>query len=177
MSGDWYSIVEGSDIEQGDIIARCPIFYPIADESGSELADYNCTLEFQEYDVIVLSQTCDLVAGRKKLDHVLLCALFEKSWIDSSSEHLLNQKGMMKKASNNELPAYHLINQHVSQFLSLEVSAVSFRQIYTLPIELLRRVAAERGKRLRLNSPYREELALRFGQFFQRVARPDSIKI
>ena len=67
----WYDLVEGDDLEQGDIIERCPI--SVAAET--ETADGRWKLQWEERDLIVLSQSCDLVKGaiRAKREGHSLC--------------------------------------------------------------------------------------------------------
>ena len=67
----WYRIVQGTDLAQGDLLERCPVFLPPADlaEPWDEAA-----FAWQERDVVVMTQTCDLVIGREKVTEVLLCA-------------------------------------------------------------------------------------------------------
>ncbi|MFN0166691.1 MAG: hypothetical protein ACKV22_09690 [Bryobacteraceae bacterium] len=55
----WYATVSGDEIEQGDIVDACPVCSPrIAD-----IDDPNTRAQFEraERDVIVMSQSCDLV--------------------------------------------------------------------------------------------------------------------
>ena len=69
----WYASITGDNIEQGDIFEGCPIFLPPADLDV--LTWKEATFEWGERDLIVMSQTCDMVQGREKIDEVLCCAL------------------------------------------------------------------------------------------------------
>lgn len=53
----WYGIVDGDDIEQGDILENCPVFLPPddLDLASSETP----TFPWEDRDVIVMSQSCD----------------------------------------------------------------------------------------------------------------------
>jgi hypothetical protein len=177
VSNDWYEITDGSDLQQGDIITACPIYSAVTNGKNTVCEAQNVEFEINTFDVIVLSQTCDLVAGQEKIDHVILCALATIAVIKEDEDHDLHNKGMRKKASKNELPAFHVIEKYDGDECNREASVVHFRQIYTLPLEFLRNIAKQRGKRLRLKSPYREQLGQRFGNFFQRVAIPKAVQV
>ena len=84
----WYRVVQGVDLAQGDLLDGCPVFLPPADltEPSGEAA-----FAWQERDVIVMTQTCDLVPGREKVPEVLLWELLSGRPICSSGlpmEHM-----------------------------------------------------------------------------------------
>lgn len=57
----WYTDAEGDEVEQGDLFEGCPVYMPTVDAREHGIVDF----EWEERDLIVLSQTCDLVkAGR-----------------------------------------------------------------------------------------------------------------
>ena len=56
----WYTDAQGDEIEQGDLFEACPVYRPAADASEHGIVDF----EWEERDLIVLSQTCDLVKDR-----------------------------------------------------------------------------------------------------------------
>src|SRR5438045_4209628 len=105
MDYPWYDVVRGFDLEQGDIFEECPVLLPRTDFDpiGPD------TLLFDEEvrDIIILSQTCDLVVGREKVTEVLLCPLWPQSQF-SASHYLASAKGM-EDARRGILPAFHLI--------------------------------------------------------------------
>ncbi len=72
----WYRVVQGPDLAHGDLLERCPVFLPPADlaEPWDEAA-----FAWQERDVVVMRQTCDLVVGREKVTEVLLCAAWSRT--------------------------------------------------------------------------------------------------
>src|SRR4051794_34792696 len=85
----WYHVVQGTDLAQGDLIDRCPVFLPPADLA--EPSD-DAAFAWQERDVIVMTQTCDLVPSREKVTEVLLCAAWNRS--DVQSGHLATPRGL-----------------------------------------------------------------------------------
>jgi hypothetical protein len=82
-------VVQGTNLLQGDLLDRCPVFLPPPDlaEPWDEAA-----FAWQEVDVIVMTQTCDLVPGREKVTDVLLCATWNRS--DMKSGHLATPRGL-----------------------------------------------------------------------------------
>ncbi len=85
----WYKVVQGPDLAQGDLFDRCPVFLPPADMA--ETLD-EAVFSWEERDVIVMTQTCDLVPGREKVTEVLLCAGWNRS--DLKSGHLATPRGL-----------------------------------------------------------------------------------
>jgi hypothetical protein len=73
----WYQVLQGDTLEQGDLFEGCPVFLPPEDLAEGPLS--TATFRWEERDLIVLSQSCDLVKGREKLTEVLLCAVWQRS--------------------------------------------------------------------------------------------------
>jgi hypothetical protein len=174
MPTTWFEVVTGRTLEQGDIISHCPIYSPAfpssPDQPVTEIEEFS-------YDVIVMSQTCDLVMDREKLSHVVLCPLQSQSEIANSLGHPLANKGALKNAVKHKEPAFFVLAESNHERLLREISVVHFRQVYTLPVGFLRAIAEQRGERLRLCSPYKEALANRFAAFFGRVALPIDVVV
>src|SRR5882672_29185 len=169
MPTEWYEVVQGETLETGDIFFNCPIFSPRFPEDPLDVVS---EVDQQDYDVVVLSQSCDLVVGREKLTHVVLCPIITRSEIDQNQSHPLSNPGALKKAVQNKEPAFFVLEVSDHPQVRRELSVVHFRQVFTLPVTFLRRVATEQGNRLRLRPPYKEALASRFAAFFARVALP-----
>ncbi len=123
----WYTVVNEDAIEQGDIFRGCPVYLP-PDELAADLPTEEAkpaylpsgelaaelpteeakVIEFEckERNVIVLSQTCDLVKGREKVTEVLLCALWDCRNLKEG--HLATARGK-EDARRGNLPAYHML--------------------------------------------------------------------
>ncbi len=72
--------------------------------------------------------------------------------------------------------SYHMLNEcHLTEKRQ-GIQVVEFPSAYSIPINFLRSFAGAQGKRLRLRSPYKEQLSHAFGNFFPRVALPIDIK-
>jgi hypothetical protein len=165
----WYRIVKGTDLAQGDLLERCPVFLPPEDlaEPWGEAA-----FTWEERDVVVMTQTCDLVPGREKVTDVLLCAAWNRN--DLTSGHLATPRGL-EDARRGNLPGYHLLAGCDLPGMVRELRVVDFRRVFALPLAFTRQVAARRGERLRLLPPYREHLSQAFARYFMRVGLPQDI--
>ena len=170
----WYAIVNEDAIEQGDILRGCPVFLPPDTLPITEAWEQEATIvdfEWIERDVVVVSQTCDLVKGREKVTEVLLCAVWSCAEVGG---YLATPKGM-EDARRGNLPAYHMLAACTLPDFESDVAVVDFRRIYSLPLSHFRNRAAGVGNRIRLLPPYREHLAQAFARFFMRVGLPVDI--
>lgn len=161
----WYASVSGDELQQGDILEACPVFMPPDELVGSDLADG--LFQWEERDVIVLTQSCDLVAGREKVSEVLLCPLWNRSEITEG--HLASAKGI-EEARRGNVPGFHLLAACSLPAMPRELRVVDFRRIHTLPIGFARRVVANANERLL--PPYREHMAQAFARYFMRIGLP-----
>ena len=164
----WYDIVDGRDLEQGDILESCPIYLPAESDAGTGRLKFR----WEERDVIVLSQSCDLVEGREKVTDVLLASVWKRS--ELTEGYLASPKGM-EDARRGNLPGVHMLAACEMMGMEAEVRIVDFRRICTLPITHLRDQILTKRKRLRLLPPYREHLSQSFARFFMRVGLPVDI--
>jgi hypothetical protein len=169
----WYGLVEGDEIEQGDLLEDSPVFIHPSDLAVNPAQrTINTTLDYNERDLIVISQSCDLAKGREKIDDILLCAVWKRSEF-TGDDHLASEKGM-EEARRGQLPAFHVLATSDIQGFEREVRVVDFRRVYSLPVAFVRTRAAQ-GTRLRLLPPYREHLSQSFARFFMRIGLPIDI--
>jgi hypothetical protein len=131
----WFGIVDGDDIEQGDILEGCPVFLPPNDlVIGAET-----TVKFiwQRQDLIVMSQSCDLFKGREKVDDVLLCAVWKRSEL-SGVDNDLGKDERMEDARKGRLPGFHVLAASALYGFEREIRVVDFRRVYSLPVPFVR---------------------------------------
>ncbi|MCC6445608.1 MAG: hypothetical protein IT210_19400 [Armatimonadetes bacterium] len=168
----WYDSVEGGDLEQGDILTRCPIVLPDPELSFPLPEDY-IPVVVRQLDVIVMTQSCDL--ANDKVADVLLCPHWD-----------LDQAGQMDSAFNKasyqqilkgHRPRYCMLARSDILDSPMNVRIVDFGSVFGLPKTYVRQAAAAQGKRLRLCPPYREHLSQAFARFFMRVGLPQDISI
>ena len=170
----WFGIVEGEDLEQGDILESCPVFQPPRDLDVQTKRNTNVIFDWKEQDLIVMTQTCDLVLadGRPAVEDVLLCAVWKRS--EFTGGHFLAKDSEMENARKGRLPAVHVLSESKVAGFVREVRVVDFKRVYSLPTGFVRRRAGM-AKRLRLLPPYREHLSQSFARYFMRVGLPIDI--
>lgn len=160
----WYTAVAGDEIEQGDILNNSPVFIP--PEIFSEGEKYG--IEIKRRDVVIMSQSCDLVKGREKVDEILLCPIYTPEDMKWGNKEL-------EEARKGRLPAYHLLNSCDLAGLEAGFRIVEFRALHSLSITTVRRHANSLSKRIRLMPPYREHLSQAYARFLMRVGLPTDI--
>ena len=174
MDYPWYKIVTGDDVQQGDILENCPVFvlpseiHVDSTSTTSELYE----VPFEGRDVIIMSQTCDMVKGRESISEVLLCSVWKNS---DFREGLMSKKEDWNNARKGRLPGFHVLNKCDLKGFKRDFSVVDFRRVHSLSIGLTREIAVVLGKRIRLLPPYREHLSQAFARFFMRVGLPVDI--
>ena len=172
---EWYELVEGGNIEQGDILHGCPVFRPPDD---LPLVDLNAdtppdvVFNWNERDVIVMTQSCDLARDHPKVEEVLLCGVWPCDEITRG--HLASEKGK-EDCRRGHLPGYHMLAKCDFPRFERGAAVVDFRRVYSLPLSHLRSRAQEAGQRLRLLPPYKEHLSQAFARYFMRVGLPEDI--
>ena len=170
QSYPWYGIVNSDeDLAQGDFFDSCPIVIPLAtvDKETKSLP-----IRVVKYDVIVMSQSCDLLY--RKLDLVLVCPHRPYSKVAEENAFARSSKGR-KAFREGGVPGYHLLNKCELDGFEREYMIVDFRNVYGVPFDYLAGLAERTSQRLRLLPPYREHLSQAFARFFMRVGLPVDI--
>ena len=163
----WYEIVSGEEVWQGEVINSCPIMVP---SHAIELGKVSA--EVIEYDVVVMSQSCDLV--HKKLNLVLVCPFCHLSDFENRSDFFKSKKGK-EALRRGDAPGYHLLNKCELGGFETDYLVLDFRSVYSVPFDFLMDLDKSRCDRLRLLPPYREHLSQAFARFFMRVGLPVDI--
>jgi len=168
----WYAEIQNSrKIEQGDLIPQCPLVVPPEDLTKETTPDVHITVS----DVIILSQSCDLL--NDKLDIVLVCPhySYEEFYNGLKTKDIPKYGKFKKYLSQGRYPAYHLLEKHPG-FLE-ELQVVDFKNVYGIKLEALRNIAESIDRRIRLLPPYREHLSQAFARYFMRVGLPQDIAL
>jgi len=171
VAEQWYEIAVGRELHQGDILFDCPTIVPAF--SGLRPADL--AAEVKIYDLVVITQTCDLV--QSKVPSVLLCPLFR---IRDAVEQVkaLRSWEMRKGLLAGRMPALHLLNEIRLQDaadLDTPFLVVAFSTPVSLPYEYVSQFAETKPRRPRLLPPYREHLSQAFARYYMRVGLPSDI--
>jgi len=165
----WYMVVDSEDgLSQGDFIFNCPILEP-----DYNIAEKEITAEYSEYNVVIMSQSCDLI--NKKLNNVLVCPFWQLKEIEEEYLWFKSNKNK-EKLRKGDQPNYHLLNEcHLKEYEFSHI-VVDFRDVYSVPFSYATEYLQSQKKRLRLLSPYKEHLAQAFARFFMRVGLPIDIE-
>ncbi len=172
MSSDWYQVVEGSALVQGDLILACPV--PKVETVSFPLPD-ELEIVSGEFNLVVLTQSCDL--ANDKVEEVLFAGVraYRQMVADEREGNPAVAGTKWRKALvRGDLPAYLVLPRSANPPL-LDWSVVDFHHLFTLPKAYTEAFAANVGARLRLVPPYREHLVQAFARYVMRVGLPQSL--
>ncbi len=175
MDKDWYEQIPPGDhsILQGDLVGKCPIVIP----PGVIAPKERILVDVELFDVVVLTQSCDLENGKAEI--VLVCPLysFQDFCKQLPAQEQSSQKAIssrFKRLKDGYEPAHHLL--HKTRFSGREDFWITdFRSVYGIHFEGLKAHISSGALRIRLLSPYREHLAQAFARFMMRVGLPQNI--
>ena len=171
----WYGVAAGDQLHQGDLIDSCPVVTPLAPIKQD---DTEAEVNVDKYNVIILSQSCDLAVrentGKASLDFVLVCPVWPLEVFAETVKHF--QSSDAKEALRlGHQPSYHLLNKCNIDGFTHDFLVVDFTSVYSVHFDTLAAIAGECGNHLGLLSPYKEHLAQAFARFFMRVGLPADI--
>ncbi len=164
----WLEINESS-LPQGDYLQRClvPVFGPNLGASGTH------EVTADEYDLIVVTQSCDLEQGRVRL--VAACPIYSISEFEAVNPAFA-RKGRWNEVLTGRIEGLHLLASPTNPDNNREALVVDFREIYSSPLDYLLGRASQIGQRWRLRSPYLEHFSQAFARFFMRVGLTSTIR-
>lgn len=166
----WYENVKNSDeLQQGDFVVNCPIIIP---PKASFKTGETIKVIAQMYNLIILSQSCDL--NNNKIKSVLLCPYISLQKLGKNNPFFLtdNGKELLRRGFVHHK---HILNKCEIKGFETDYLVVDFKNIYTLNIKVIKELLSERGDRIRLLSPYKEHLSQAFARYFMRVGLPQDI--
>ena len=169
----WYDLVSGSELQQGDILLKCPLLdMPLAaiDATGDP------SIKIQTQNAIILTQSCDLAIRDDRTcqaEQVVLCPIYLRD--ELKEDKTFGNPSGWEKARKGQAFAYHVLNKSDLPQYSFDYRLVDLGALFSLPVRLVRELAQEQGLRVRLNPPYREHLSQAFARFFMRVGLPVDI--
>lgn len=165
---NWYSESASKEaLEQGDLLLNCPIVLPPSKGKPEEWTDFT----IDNYDVVILTQSCDLANGKIKL--VQVCPFSTLSDFCITNPHFNNYKSK-ESIRRGYLPGYHLLNK--CEFLENDdFLIVDFKTAFSVSFLFLEEFKNFTKTRIRTNSPYKEHLSQSYARFFMRVGLPSDI--
>jgi len=184
----WYAIVTDDTIAQGDLLFKLPVYFPqypegiafepIEPEDIGEIEPPRIPSDMGIFDVIILSQSCDLVAEQDAPLSVIVCPIFTIGSGKPYYKSLRGRDGLNNIIKGRE-PGLHILNECKLPELSIPFHVVFFHQVLTVPVSYVRAAVEHEVRnskpRLRLLPPYREHLAQAFGRFIMRIGLPEDI--
>jgi hypothetical protein len=163
----WETAV-GQDVLQGDWLPDCLV----AKHPARFTPDSPQEALLGEYDLIVITQSCDLATQRSQF--VAMCPIYSLTeFSDAIPEYA--QKGKREELRKGRVEGLHLLASPTDPQDNQQALVVDFREIYSLPVEYVRDHAAQLKERWRLRSPYLEHFSQAFARFFMRVGLPGAI--
>jgi hypothetical protein len=165
---DWYEQVPPGNMQllQGDLIFGCSVVVPLVNPNEEEI-----TAEIRDYNVVLLSQSCDL--ENNKLSYSVVCPFAELKEFVQQKPNLFNYGLTKQLLQRDAQPGYHVLNPIAISDRGHDFLVVDFHETFSVPIRQLKeQVGAMKTSRIRLRSPYRERLAQAFAQFYMRIALP-----
>jgi hypothetical protein len=164
----WYDVIDNDEnLMQGDFIYECPIIIPPPNINLDEI-----DVDIELYNVIIMSQSCDLV--NKKIDLILVCPVWLLDEFSVKNNFYKSPKGK-EALRRGDSPGYHLLHKSDIDAFHTDYLVVDFHNVYGVHFDLLENIARKQEKRIRLLPPYREHLSQAFARFFMRVGLPSDI--
>jgi hypothetical protein len=163
----WYEVTQGDSLEQGDLLPGLRAPRVVVDAS----TDGGIRVLVGTGDYVVLSQTCDL--ENDKVKEVVLASVLTYQEMAHEVGAAARSKSFREALIKGADFAYFLLH-HFDGSPSLEWSVVNFHQLRLIDTQFCRNHANTLGPRLRLVSPYKENLAQGFGRYMMRVALPQT---
>jgi len=158
----------GPTLRQSDYLLNCPV--PAVSERPNNTGEQSFPVE--ERDLIVMTQSCDLENG--KAAFVALCPIYTLVEFERANASF-TQKGAWENVRKGRVEGLYLLGSPREPDNNRDSLVVDFREIYSLPFDLLSQHAAQQGERWRLKSPYLEHFSQAFARFFMRVGLPSAI--
>jgi hypothetical protein len=164
----FWAQINGMALRQGDYLPSClvPVFGPDLGAAGTH------EITADEYDLVVLTQSCDLEQGKVRL--VAACPIYSLAEFEAVNPAFA-KKGRWNEVLKGRIEGLHLLASPTNPGNNREALVVDFREIYSLPLDYLVGRAVRVGPRWRLRSPYLEHFSQAFARFFMRVGLPSTI--
>jgi hypothetical protein len=166
----WYALVTDDSLEQGDFLFSCRVLEPEFVPASAPGTELDIQAVVREYDVLILSQSCDLVHG--KLETVLVCPHWPIDDLDQPGVRTPKDREEIRRGN---VPGLHMLGACELASRSSPIRVANFRQVFGLPLDYCEQEARRQSPRLRLLPPYREHLAQAFARFIMRVGLPVDI--
>lgn len=166
----WYKVSNSkTPLSQGDIFFNCPIVVPeyTPTEDTRELK-----AQIEEYNVVVLTQSCDLI--NNKINIALVSPVYTLSQLITEDPEFTSKR-KKEKLRQGDYHSLHMLQDPSKKGFPKEIYIVNFHSVFGAPISLLNDLMTTQKRRLTLLSPYKEHLSQSFARFLMRVGLPSNI--
>ncbi len=164
----WAQVSE-PNLRQGDLLPNCLVLIRGPD-SPTEAGSWEAVAV--EYDLVVLTQSCDL--EQRKVRLVATCPIYPLSEFEAVNPAFA-RKGRWNEVLKGRVEGLHLLASLTAPDDNRQALVVDFREIYSLSYDYLTNHASGLGSRWRLKSPFLEHFSQAFARFFMRVGLPSTI--
>src|SRR5690349_2653026 len=138
----WVRVNEAA-LRQGDYVPHClvPVFSPDWTATGTQ------EVAADDYDLILLTQSCDLEQQKVRL--VAACPIYSIAEFEAANPAFA-RKGRWNEVLKGRVEGLHLLAAPNDPANNREALVVDFREIYSLPFDYFAARAAQLGPRWRL---------------------------
>jgi hypothetical protein len=175
----WWEAYEGVPLRQGQLLPHC--FVPIIPANyARDGVPQDGDLEFEERELIVLTQSCDLVSqgeGRSpRAESVALCAVYTIPEFELTNEWF-KSRDAKNQVRLGRREGFYLLSSVTERPQSERSLIADFHNVFSLPRLYLEAQARRSAPCWTLRSPLLEHFSQAFGYFFMRVGLPDAAVI
>jgi len=170
---EWFEIVGPDDpLSQGDILFSVPIVFSPSDPD--DLLLNPIPIKIERNDGIILTQTCDF--ENDNVEMVLFCPIFPLDEFagdlaDSATPKAI--KSTKDRLWDGKYLAYYVLNKCELEGSKNDYYVVDLKNPRSIPLDFVKNISKRHSKRIRLRSPYREDLSQKFAYVIMRVGLPD----
>ncbi len=172
MEPFWVECAEPT-LRQGDHLPECLVPVPTAEFDLGAQAEETVEVPCDVYDLIVVTQSCDLI-NEPFPQFVVLCPIFPIAAFESTNPKF-KSKGVWNNVLRGRVAGLHLLASPTEPANNREALVVDFREIYSLPYDFVVRRVSDVESHWRLRSPYLEHFSQAFARYFMRVGLPSNI--
>ena len=168
MAESWVTI-SGELLRQGDYLPRCKVPTSLPGIDGD---DEYVEVDVHEYDVIVVTQSCDL--ANNKVSLVAMCPVWPIVAFEEANPKF-QSKRELERVRQGRVEGLYMLPSPENPDDNWSALIVDFGQIYSLPIDYAQRHAVGLNERSRLLPPFLEHFSQAFARYFMRVGLPSGI--
>lgn len=151
-------------ISQGDILDECPVFGMDADQQDVDLESGPIEWKVR---AVVMTQACDL-AEDKTLRVVVAVVHSAQKLVDKG---VLKAQQVRDKIRRHQVYGWYFL-PHFDD-ANLPESLVDFRNLHSVPLQVLKQLVNLGNRRCRLETPYREHMSQHFANTYARIGLPE----